>query len=89
LPFCAIASEVPLATIAATIVKVFMAVKSRFLSPFAHRVQLPDRSIRSTNGRVIPGTAKVGASLQITFSSPVSVKPVGEGGPVVFGYPQA
>ena len=29
-------------------------------------------SMRSTNGRVIPGTAKVGASLQITFSSPVS-----------------
>jgi hypothetical protein len=30
------------------------------------------RSIRSTNGRVIPGKAKVSASLQITFSSPVS-----------------
>jgi hypothetical protein len=30
------------------------------------------RSIRSTNGRVIPGTAKVGVLLQITFSSPVS-----------------
>jgi hypothetical protein len=28
--------------------------------------------MRSTNGRVIPGAAKVGASLQITFSSPVS-----------------
>jgi hypothetical protein len=28
--------------------------------------------IRSTNNRVIPGVAKVGASLQITFSSPVS-----------------
>jgi hypothetical protein len=30
------------------------------------------RRLRSTNGRVIPVTAKVGASLQITFSSPVS-----------------
>jgi hypothetical protein len=29
-------------------------------------------SIRSINGRVIPRTAKVGASLQVTFSSPVS-----------------
>jgi hypothetical protein len=35
-PFCAIASEVPLARSAATIVKVFMAVKSRIFYLLLH-----------------------------------------------------
>ena len=36
LPFCAIASEVPLASSAATIVKVFMVVKSRIFYLHLH-----------------------------------------------------